>query len=117
MTQTALARKIDEHVDWVNTRIRGTVQIKADELPLLAKALNISPCSLLEDEPIAIPEPFRDAFSSPAIVPFPVHQAGGSLGQEWGAYIEERASRLLPHEREAVQHAFSIINALISRAG
>ena len=47
MKQAWVARKMNEDFDWVNTRLRGVVQIKADELPYFAQALGVSVCSLL----------------------------------------------------------------------
>lgn len=50
MTQTTLARRMNEEVDWINTRLTGRVQIKADELPKIAAALRVSTCALVDDE-------------------------------------------------------------------
>jgi transcriptional regulator with XRE-family HTH domain len=42
-TQSDLAREIGERPHWVNDRVSGRIQIKADELPRLARALGV-PC-------------------------------------------------------------------------
>ncbi len=42
-SQSTLARALGEHRNWVGDRIRGDVAIKADEIPIMARALGI-PC-------------------------------------------------------------------------
>lgn len=49
--QSELARRIGEHPNWVNWRVNGTTQIKADELPKIAEALGCSPCDFFEPSP------------------------------------------------------------------
>lgn len=47
MTQQAVVDRMDEKYAWVNTRMNGVVQIKADELPKFAAALGVSTAVLL----------------------------------------------------------------------
>lgn len=52
MTQSEIARRLSpngENPQWINNRLRGISQIKADDLPRIAAALRISPCRFFED--------------------------------------------------------------------
>lgn len=99
MTQTSLARKLGEEVGWVNDRVRGKVQIKADELPGIAKVLGVSPCDFFED-------------SHPAI-----HQTGVTLGQAFKTSLGARFYRLPPHEQRVIELASDIVGTIIDQAG
>ncbi|MGE5619069.1 MAG: helix-turn-helix domain-containing protein [Sphingomonadaceae bacterium] len=52
--QSDLARELGEHRNWVNKRITGQTEIKADEIPRLAAALGVSPCAFFEEELAAV---------------------------------------------------------------
>src|SRR4051794_1172605 len=55
MTQAEIARRIGEDHTWVNSRVRGFTEIKADDLPRFAIALGIPPRSFFEID--TSPEP------------------------------------------------------------
>lgn len=90
--QAAVARKMNEDYDWVNTRMRGIVQIKADELPQFAQALGVSACSLLgEIDSQSRHEP-RSAEQRP------IYLEPDAVAREWSALslkLSEREIRLL----------------------
>lgn len=46
-----LARRLGEHRNWVNYRLSGRTEIKADDLPRIAAALDCSPCDFFEPRP------------------------------------------------------------------
>lgn len=48
MKQAELARRIGKAETWISNRLTGYSSIKADEIPLLAKALGVSPCDFFE---------------------------------------------------------------------
>ena len=53
MSQAEIARRVGEHTTWVNNRLRGTADVKADDVPRLARALGVQPAAFFE--PAAIP--------------------------------------------------------------
>lgn len=50
VNQATLARRLKEKTYWINDRLTGRVQIKADELEQIASALRIPACALVDDE-------------------------------------------------------------------
>lgn len=48
-TQAALSRRLKEKPYWLNDRLTGRVQIKADELEQIAGALRVPACALVDD--------------------------------------------------------------------
>jgi len=49
LSQTEVARRMGESKNWVNNRLTGYVEIKADEIPRFAAALGVSPCAFFEE--------------------------------------------------------------------
>ena len=49
MSQAELARRLGEHPNWVNNRIRGIVDLKADDIPRIARVLGVRPADFFED--------------------------------------------------------------------
>src|SRR5581483_1240357 len=57
MTQAEIARRIGEDHTWVNSRVRGFTEIKADDLPRFAMALGVAPRAFFEAD--VTQEPMR----------------------------------------------------------
>ncbi|HZT07919.1 MAG TPA: helix-turn-helix transcriptional regulator [Chloroflexota bacterium] len=51
MTQAEIARRIGEDHTWVNSRVRGFTEIKADDVPRFATALGVQPRAFFETGP------------------------------------------------------------------
>ncbi|MHB0870068.1 MAG: helix-turn-helix domain-containing protein [Chloroflexota bacterium] len=51
LSQAEIARRIGESASWVNHRLIGRTDIKADDIPKLASALGVSPCAFFEEGP------------------------------------------------------------------
>lgn len=49
MSQAELARRVGEHVTWINNRLRGVADLKADDIPRIARALGVQPADFFED--------------------------------------------------------------------
>jgi transcriptional regulator with XRE-family HTH domain len=49
MKQIAVARRMGEQQSWLNNRLTGYTEIKADEIERIAEALRVSPCALVDD--------------------------------------------------------------------
>lgn len=56
MSQAEVARRVGEHPTWVNNRLRGVADIKADDVPRLAAALGVPAAAFFEE-----PSPPSDA--------------------------------------------------------
>ncbi len=69
--QSDLARELGEHRNWVNYRLTGRVDIKADELPRIAAALGVSPCAFFEE--------VQPAPAVPELSPATLHAIGAEL--------------------------------------
>lgn len=94
MKQAAVARKMNEDFDWVNTRLRGVVQIKADELPHFAQALGVSACSLLGEAE----QQYQQAQEPHTAEHPPIYLHPDAIAKEWAALslkLSEREVRLL----------------------
>lgn len=50
VSQATLARRMKEEPYWLNNRLTGRTEIKADEVEQIAGALKISACALVDDE-------------------------------------------------------------------
>lgn len=100
-----LAKRLGEHPHWVRDRVTGRIQIKADELPRIAKALGVSPCAFFEEERseprAARPRPHileaveREMMRSLDELPEPERDFVEGVGQ----LLIEYRSRLLGEER------------------
>ncbi len=51
MTKAEIARRIGEDPTWVNSRVRGSTEVKGDDIPRLASALGVSARAFFEPTP------------------------------------------------------------------
>ncbi|MEA2640975.1 MAG: hypothetical protein QOF51_2369 [Chloroflexota bacterium] len=104
LSQAEIARRCAKGPMWLSDRVRGHSAILADDVPLLAHAMGIDPCELLDGvgDPPATPEPpspaNREALTSGPVV--------SALEQMLAVYARElaRAQAGEPME-EAVERA------------
>ncbi len=64
-SQSELARRLGKHRVWVHYRVTGVTEIKADEIPVLAEALDVPPYAFFEDPaPPSVVSPPEDSLMS-----------------------------------------------------
>jgi transcriptional regulator with XRE-family HTH domain len=57
MTRAEIARRLGEDPTWVSSRVRGSTEIKGDDIPRLASALGVSARAFFEATPEESPVP------------------------------------------------------------
>ena len=108
MSQVELARRLGVTRNWVSNRVTGEVKIRADEIPLLAEALGVSPADFFADAwPPASAHgesatPYADAFISEMSRDLPdaeqqYVQELLDLRRRFRQRIEEEEARYSPH--------------------
>lgn len=103
-TGSELARRLGEHRNWVNYRLSGRTVIKADELSVIAAAMEIDPCELIPDESRTVqPEPSRDVSVS-------------IVGERTGRMLEDFLALEMGLAPEHVQAVTTIVHSLARTA-
>lgn len=107
--QSELARRIGESPNWVNWRVTGTTQIKADELPKIARGLGIDPCQLIPDSDEKGRTTSHEAggFSAPPV---------SIVGERAGRMLEKFLAQEMGLAPEHVQAVSTIVLSLARSA-
>lgn len=102
MSQAELARRLGEHPNWVNNRVRGIVDLKADDIPRIAHVLGVRPTDFFED-----PGPPRKAggrgFASDAASPDRLAQLLQDEMSDADLEFIESLIRFIRHYRERLR--------------
>ncbi|MEA2641786.1 MAG: hypothetical protein QOF51_3180 [Chloroflexota bacterium] len=100
LSQAEIARRLGEEREWVNNRLRGKVQLAAEDLPRFAAILGVGPAIFFEERPLivshvdeevstaGVPEPATGA-SEPGLTPIE------HLTRELAAWSEADRERIL----------------------
>jgi transcriptional regulator with XRE-family HTH domain len=97
MKQTAVARRMGEQQSWLNNRLTGYTEIKADEIERIADALRVSPCALVDDREMmrAIESSAQRRNAGPGVDPAEGERIALELQWAWGELPEAEREFIL----------------------